>query len=168
MITSWKEEERCTHWEEALLDPFSVSSPIFFSTAKKDKVESCQSDMLDYKIPLKQKGRSKMFDRDNWLWLVYSVQCHSLTQSGIHRWLSGKESTCQYRRHRFNLWVGKIPWRRKWQPIPVFLPGKSHGHRSLAGYSPWGPKTAGRNLVTKTIPRQEGGNPRGRMANTPP
>ena len=33
--------------------------------------------------------------------------------------------------------VGKIPWKRKWQHTPVFLPGKSHGHRSLAGYSPW-------------------------------
>ena len=33
--------------------------------------------------------------------------------------------------------VGKIPWRRKWQPTPVFLPGKSYGQRSLAGYSPW-------------------------------
>ena len=32
---------------------------------------------------------------------------------------------------------GKIPWRRKWQPTPVFLPGKSHGQRSLVGYSPW-------------------------------
>ena len=35
----------------------------------------------------------------------------------------------------FNLWVGKIPWRRKWQPMPVFLPGESHGQRSLEGYS---------------------------------
>ena len=34
--------------------------------------------------------------------------------------------------------VGKILWRRKWQPTPVFLPGKVHGHRSLAGCSPWG------------------------------
>ena len=34
----------------------------------------------------------------------------------------------------------KIPWRRKWQPSPVFLPGNFHGQRSLAGYSPWGPK----------------------------
>ena len=34
-------------------------------------------------------------------------------------------------------WVRKIPWRRKWQPTSVFLPGKSHGQRSLAGYSPW-------------------------------
>ena len=39
-----------------------------------------------------------------------------------------------------NPWVKKIPWRRKWQPIPVFLPGESHGQRSLMGYSPWGCK----------------------------
>ena len=37
--------------------------------------------------------------------------------------------------------VGKIPWRRKWQPTPVFLPGESHGQRNLAGYSPWGHKS---------------------------
>jgi len=36
--------------------------------------------------------------------------------------------------------LGRCPWRRKWQPTPVFLPGKSHGWRSLAGYSPWGRK----------------------------
>ena len=41
---------------------------------------------------------------------------------------------------RFDPWVGKIPWRRKWQPIPVFLPGKSHEQRSLVGYSPWSRK----------------------------
>jgi len=38
-------------------------------------------------------------------------------------------------RHRFNPCIRKIPWRRKWHPTPVFLPGKSHGQRSLAGYS---------------------------------
>ena len=38
----------------------------------------------------------------------------------------------------FDPWVGKIPWRRAWQPTPVFLPGESHGQRSLVGYSPWG------------------------------
>ena len=41
---------------------------------------------------------------------------------------------------RFDPWVGKIPWRRKWQPTPVFLPGESHVQRSLAGYSPQGHK----------------------------
>ena len=52
-------------------------------------------------------------------------------------------STCQCRRHkrcRFDPWFGKIPWNRKWQPAPVFLPGKFHGQRSLVGYSPWGCK----------------------------
>ena len=38
----------------------------------------------------------------------------------------------------FDPWLGKIPWGRKWQPTPVFLPGKFHRQRSLAGYSPWG------------------------------
>ena len=52
-------------------------------------------------------------------------------------WLSGEESG----RRGFDPWVGNIPWRRKWQPTPVFLPGKSHGQRSLADYSPWGHKS---------------------------
>ena len=43
-------------------------------------------------------------------------------------------------RPRFHPWVGKMPWRRAWQPTPVFLPDGSHGQRSLAGYSPWGHK----------------------------
>ena len=54
---------------------------------------------------------------------------------------TGKKLACQCRRHKrqgFNPWVGKIPWRRGWQPTPVFLPEKSYGQRSLAGYSPWG------------------------------
>ena len=59
-------------------------------------------------------------------------------KEGLPWWLSGKEATCQCKRCRFDPWVGKIPWRRKWQPIPVFLPGESHGQRSLEGYSPWG------------------------------
>ena len=46
-------------------------------------------------------------------------------------WLRGKEYTCQCRRCGFDFWVGKIPWRRKWQPTPVFLPGKSNAQRSL-------------------------------------
>ena len=53
---------------------------------------------------------------------------------------SGKESTCQgrrWKRHGFDPWVRKIPWRKKWQTIPVFLPGESHGQWSVVGYSPW-------------------------------
>ena len=60
---------------------------------------------------------------------------------GLPSWLSGKESSCQFRRHwrhEFILWVRKIPWRRKCLPTPVFLPGKSHGQKSLVGSSPSG------------------------------
>ena len=57
----------------------------------------------------------------------------------LSRWCSGKESAHPCRRlrsHRFDPWDRKIPWRRKWQPTPVFLPGKSHRQRSLVGCSP--------------------------------
>ena len=46
----------------------------------------------------------------------------------------------RHRKHGFSSWFGKIPWRRKWQPTPVFLPAESHGQGSLVGYSPWGRK----------------------------
>ena len=51
--------------------------------------------------------------------------------------------------HEFTPWVGKILWRRKWQTTPVFLPGKSHGQRSLMGYSPWDCKRVGYHLANK-------------------
>ena len=50
--------------------------------------------------------------------------------------------------------VGKIPWRRKWQATPVFLPGESHGQKTLAGYSPWGRRTLGHDLGTKQQQRK--------------
>ena len=62
---------------------------------------------------------------------------------GLPRWHSGKEHACKCRRHKrhgFDAWIRKIPWRRKWHPAPVFLPGESHGQRNLEGYSPWGHK----------------------------
>ena len=72
----------------------------------------------------------------------FYMQC--VLNIGLHRYCSGKESARQCRRHkrpRFNPWVGKIPWGRKWQLTPVFLPGKCHGERSLTGCSSlWGRK----------------------------
>ena len=61
-------------------------------------------------------------------------------ETGPPRWLSGEESACQCRRCGFDPWVTGIPWRRKWQPIPVLLAEKSYRQRSLAGYCPWGHK----------------------------
>ena len=61
--------------------------------------------------------------------------------------LSGKECACQCRRHRFNPWIQKIPWRGKWQPTPVFMPRKSHGQWSLTGYGPRCHRRAGHDLA---------------------
>ena len=74
-----------------------------------------------------------------------SVKLHQ----GLPWWFSGKESICQG--CRFDLLVGKIPWRGKWQPTPAFLPEKSHGQRSLAGYGPWGHKKSDKTEATEHI-----------------
>ena len=63
-------------------------------------------------------------------WITY-------VYNGLPWWLSGKEPSYQSSRCRFDPWVEKIPWRRNWQPISVFLPGKSHGQRSLVGCNRW-------------------------------
>ena len=64
----------------------------------------------------------------------------SISVWGFLTGTTGKEPICQCKRckrHVFNPWVGKVPWRRTWPSTPVLLPGESHGQRSLAGYSPW-------------------------------
>ena len=71
----------------------------------------------------------------------------SITSYGVSWWVSGKESTCQCKRHRFHPWIRKIPWKREWQPTPVFLPEKSHRQRTLTSYSPWGCKES--DIATK-------------------
>ena len=75
----------------------------------------------------------------------YLLNCHSSrsclflwSHCGFPRWLKRIRLPIQETKVRSLIW--KIPWRRKWQPTPVFLSGESHGQRSLAGYSPWGHK----------------------------
>ena len=68
---------------------------------------------------------------------------------GLLQCLSDKESLCQDRRHGFNPWVEKMSWRSNWQLTPIFQIGKSHGKRTLLGYSPHGPKRVRQNLVTE-------------------
>ena len=73
-------------------------------------------------------------------WFSSPVTCTDLLITNYFRgfpWLSGKEPACQCRRHVFDSWGGKIPWRRKWQSTPEFLPEKFHAQRSLEGYSSW-------------------------------
>ena len=80
------------------------------------------------------------------LWLTGSISYDYWWKGGQawcwhFGWWSFSIIRLQCGRPGFNPWVGKIPWRRKWQPTPVFLPGESHGQRSLAGYIPWDRKS---------------------------
>ena len=77
-----------------------------------------------------------------------SVYCG--IQCLLPRWLSGKEFACQRRRCRFDPRAEMIPWRGKWQPAVVYLPGKSYEQRSLAGCSPWGRKELETTGLTRT------------------
>ena len=75
--------------------------------------------------------------------LISLVRVQVYTFKGFPGGTSGKEAPCQCGRHEgygLSAWVGRILWQRAWQPTPVFLPGESHGQRSLAGCSPWGRK----------------------------
>ena len=85
-----------------------------------------------------------------------------LYEFGLSWWLSCKESAYQcrrHRRHRFDPWVRKIPWRRKWQPTPIILPGKSYGQRSLEGYSLWEYKESANLAVLGTTYGEGSRNP---------
>ena len=75
--------------------------------------------------------------------LISSWWCQAVSPCTLSRKGPKKPRVAKWRGNRrleFDPWVGKISWRRAWQPTPEFLPGESHGQRSLAGYSPWGCK----------------------------
>ena len=86
-------------------------------------------------------------------WVVRVRNCIWLQvteNSGLPRWISSKTIFWQCKRsrkHGFDPRDRNIPWRRKWQPTPVFLPGKSQGQIRLTGYSPWGHKRVGHNKL---------------------
>ena len=97
-----------------------------------------------------QEPSSNSFSSEKWSWnstqlyskcflRISSKIITSVQSVGFPGGASGKEPASQNRRHNrheFNPWVRKIPWRRTWQPTPVFLPGESHGQRSLVGSGP--------------------------------
>ena len=80
-------------------------------------------------------------------WYCYHFNSHIYSLLGFPGGSVAKKPACQCRRRGFDPWSRKMPWRRKWQPTPVFLPGKSHGQRSLVGYSPWGHKESDTTVI---------------------
>ena len=68
---------------------------------------------------------------------------------GLPWQLSSEEFPCQCKRPGFDPWVGKIPWRRAWQPAPASLPGECHGQRSLVGLPSTWSQRVGHNSATK-------------------
>ena len=98
----------------------------------------CEDLVLILKMRVKMVNKEWEKQRMGLVLWVYLLA--NINLAGLPRWWSGKEPACQCRRHRrcgFNPWVWKIHWSRKWHATPVFLPGKFHEQRSLAGYSPW-------------------------------
>ena len=120
-----------------------------------------------YTYPRSLQTFPKSFGNPVVLLNISSSHCQSPTSLAVYARRELKHTTPQYgaslvvqlvknlqcRRPGFDFWVRKIPWRRKWQPTPVFLPGKSHGQRSLVElHSVWGCKRVGHDLVTKQSP----------------
>ena len=96
---------------------------------REEKRRICLSEFLS-------KGQNGVCEL---LQFIHSLNTRLLSpvfQKGFPGGKSGKELACQCTRHKFNPCVGKMPWRRAWQPTPVFLPEESHGQRSLASQGP--------------------------------
>ena len=104
----------------------------YYSAIKRNEFEPILVGWMNLGPIIQSEVSQKEKNRYHILMHIYVI--YDLLGGG-----SGKEPTCQCRRHKrhgFNPWVRKIPWRRAWQPILVFLPGESHGQRTLVGYSP--------------------------------
>ena len=116
------------------------------------------TDSTDTRV---RKLREIVKDREAWYTAVHGVAKNrtwlrdwttAQETSRLPSWLSGKESACQSRRCEFNPWVRKNPWGRKWQPTPLFLPVKSHGHKRLQSL---GSQRVGNDLATKNNKTKE-------------
>ena len=121
-----------------------VKADVTVSTQSSSLLQG-QSWCLDFSSfhPFSRKGLSAYLVPDGCQALkTRRIRCSPYVQGayslvGLPMWCPvGKEPAYQCRRLSFDPWVGKIPWRKAWQPTPVFLPGESHGQRRLVGYHP--------------------------------
>ena len=117
----WLSKLSVSQWQSCNWEPVPTPKPIFSLTHTLTDMEAW-SDCLQ---------------QTHWI-LIFGAHFFELGSfpGGSH----GKRVCLQRGRPRFNPWVGKIPWKRKWQPTPVLLPGKSHEWRCLIGFSSWGHK----------------------------
>ena len=123
----WNSHLLCLlHWQGGFLPPAPPGKPklegLFSTGSRKRKTAGVKHMPMNFTTELNL--------RFILLTHIYSVP---FTHCGLPRWLSSKESACQCKRPKFDPWIRKVPWRRKWQPTPVFLPRKSHGQGSLVG-----------------------------------
>ena len=131
-----------------LIKPLWLSVSLYLEISKGDEISTewlikepsivCIKKWNESLVETPKERRSVLW-RPCTLALVYK----EMWDMGFPGGTSGKEPTCQRRRckrHGFDPWVGKISWRRAWPPTPVFLPGESHGQRSLVGYNSEGHK----------------------------
>jgi len=94
--------------------------------------------MVDTAVSCKRKARAGANLRGDVHLYIHTYIMYAHIYMGFPGGSDGKEAGLQCRRSGFDPWVGKIPWRRAWQPTPVFLPRESHAQWSPVGYSPWG------------------------------
>ena len=138
MELNWT-EVRCYDFQDTwCLKDRAGASPIFLPEVQAQWPTHATPQLHDCWISL----TATHFSPHNPLCFLPGLQISQATFSSICKLIAKgfpggsllkKNFACQYRRHEFDFWVGNIPWRRKWQPTPVFLPGESHGQRSLEG-----------------------------------
>ena len=127
---------------EPSLPTFRHGLQITGTKVLSDSTVFCKKQHLPLVMRQEERGQSTSIKRIAQLLRRSGYNKNQLERTrpkmGFPGGTSGEEPTCQCRRcksHRFHPWLGKIPWRGSWQPIPVFLPGESHGQRSLVGCS---------------------------------
>ena len=132
---------KCTFiWHNRFQRAFKYMISIYFQTNKPEGRRDMVTESLSSFLRYHGQWVAKPKPTPSFMWPLPPPPRKHLSFPG--------EFTCQHQRHGFDPWVRKIPWRRKWQPTPVFLPGKSYGQRSMVGYNPSGRERVRHDQVT--------------------